>query len=72
LTQMAFAIVAAYLLAEGGFHWRAAIAASVAAVATVASRYLFDGRPDPRLEASLSGDTSTGPDGAARKPRSKE
>jgi hypothetical protein len=71
LTQMCFAVVAAYLLAADGPHWRAVVAASVATVAAVASRYLFAGRPDPRLEASLNGETSTRWNGAEGEARSK-
>lgn len=55
LTQMAFSATTAYLLIAEGFHWRAVVAALVATTATGASRYFFGGRPDPRLEASLSG-----------------
>jgi hypothetical protein len=50
---MSFAVVAVYLLIAGGFHWRAVVASSIATVATAASRYLFAGRPDPRLEEAL-------------------
>ncbi len=53
LTQMAFAVAAVYLLAFDGFHWRAGVVLSVAAVAAALSRLLYAGRPDPCLEASL-------------------
>lgn len=62
LTQMAFTVVAAYLLIVG-FYERAVVAASLATGATVTSRYLFAGRPDPRLEASLGDKTSIEPKG---------
>ena len=55
LTQMAFALTAVYLVASGGFHWRAVVAGSIAAVAAGASRYLYAGQPDPRLEGVLRG-----------------
>ena len=71
LTQMGFALAAAYLLIESGLNWRSAIAASMCTVATVASRYLFAGRPDPRLEASLMGEPSRRHRGKT-KSRSKE
>jgi len=53
LTQMVFAVTAVYLMAFDGFHWRAGVALSVAAVAAAVSRLLYAGRADPRLEASL-------------------
>lgn len=53
LTQMVFAVTAVYLMASDGFHWRAGVALSVAAVAAAVSRLLYAGLPDPRLEASL-------------------
>jgi hypothetical protein len=52
LTQMAFT-VAALLLIGAGIYGRGIVAASLATAATIASRHLFAGRPDPRLEASL-------------------
>jgi hypothetical protein len=50
LTQMAFAAIAVFLLTSDGFHWRAAVAGSIAGAAAGASRYLYAGRPDPRFE----------------------
>jgi hypothetical protein len=58
LTQMAFAVSAVYLLARDGFHWRMAVSACVAGVAAIASRLLYAGRPDPRLEASLKAENT--------------
>jgi hypothetical protein len=70
LTQMAFAVTTAYLLAFYGFHWRTAVAGAVAGVAAGASRFLYAGRPDPRLEARLNAEHATAPHGAEAKVRS--
>ena len=72
LTQIGFALAAAYLLVEGGLNWRSGIAASMSTVATVASRYLFAGRPDPRLEASLKEQSLTERMDGEAAPRSRE
>ena len=53
LTQMSFSVTAAYLLAVRGLQWRVGVAALVATVAAIVSRFLYAGRPDPRLTASL-------------------
>ena len=50
---MVFAVAAVYLMAFDGFHWRAGVALTVAAVAAAVSRLLYKGRPNPTLEASL-------------------
>lgn len=57
LTQMAFTATACLLIFHG-FYGRAVVAIALATAATVISRYLFAGRPDPRLEDSLNGGTS--------------
>ena len=57
---MGFAVTAVYLLISNGFHWRAAVAGSVAGVAAGVSRYLYAGQPDPRLEAGQDIENSTG------------
>lgn len=71
LTQMVFAFAAAYLLVEGGFNWRSGIAASLSAISAIASRYLFAGRPDPRLESGLKQETSTELNGREAKARGR-
>jgi hypothetical protein len=70
LTQMAFAVTTAYLLAFYGFHWRTAVAGAVAGVAAGASRFLYAGRPDPRLEAHLNAEHIAASNEAAAKVRS--
>ena len=72
LTQIGFALAATYLFVDGGLNWRSGIAVSMSTVATVASRYLFAGRPDPRLEASLKDQSLTEADGRKAAPRSRE
>jgi hypothetical protein len=62
LTQMAFSVTAVVLVIFSGFTWRALVAIAFAGAAAGASRYLYAGRPDPRLEEALkhnNGDTRT-------------
>jgi hypothetical protein len=60
LTQMSFAITAAYLFAFRGLQWRVGVAALIATVAAVVSRVFYGGRADPRLAASLDKEPADG------------
>ena len=54
LSQMGFALATVYALAFDGLHWRAGVAALIAAIAAATSRFLYAGRPDPRIEAAVN------------------
>jgi hypothetical protein len=58
LTQMAFSVTAVVLVIFSGFTWRALVAISLAGAAAGASRYLYAGRPDPRLEGAVKRDSN--------------